>query len=216
MLPGTPRAAPALKSHGIAPARRACIGSHQPMKPTPPLETLILTLRQQKVILDADLAALFGVPTKRLNEQVKRNAERFPADFMFQLSTAEKSEVVANCDHLTRLKFAKTRPYAFTEHGVLMAANVLNSPEAVTMSLYVVRAFIQMRGQISANAEVLKRLAEIDQTLLKHDKSLQIIWRELQPLLSPPPAPPKPQIGFHVKEDSPAYRVQKRAGKSRV
>jgi len=167
------------------------------MKPNPPLETLILTLRQQKVILDADLAGLYGVPTKRLNEQVKRNAERFPADFMFQLSAAEKSEVVANCDHLVRLKFAKTRPYAFAEHGAIMAATVLNSPEGVTMSLYVVRAFIQMREQIAANAEVLKRLAEIDQTLLKHDKSLQIIWRELQPLLQPPPAPPKRQIGFH-------------------
>lgn len=167
------------------------------MKPNPSLETLILTLRQQKVILDADLAGLYGVPTKRLNEQVKRNAERFPADFMFQLSAAEKSEVVANCDHLARLKFAKTRPYAFAEHGAIMAATVLNSPEAVTMSLYVVRAFIQMREQIAANAEVLKRLAEIDQTLLKHDKSLQIIWRELQPLLQPPPALPKRQIGFH-------------------
>lgn len=210
------------------------------MKPTPPLETLVLTLRQQKVILDADLAALFGVPTKRLNEQVKRNAERFPVDFMFQLNAQEwshlKSQTATSsmdvpedeADAPTALRsqiatlkggrgqHRKFLPYAFTEHGVLMAANVLNSPEAVTMSLYVVRAFIQMRGQISANAEVLKRLAEIDQTLLKHDKSLQIIWRELQPLLSPPPAPPKPQIGFHVKEDSPAYRVQKRAGKSRV
>lgn len=90
-------------------------------------------------------------------------------------------------------------PYVFSEHGAIMAATVLNSPEAVTMSVYVVRAFIQMREQIAANAEVLKRLAEIDQTLLEHDKSLQIIWRELQPLLSPPPAPPKPQIGFHRK-----------------
>lgn len=167
------------------------------MKPAPPLDSLILTLRQQKVILDADLAALYGVPTKRLNEQVKRNTERFPPDFMFQLSAAEKTEVVAKCDHLARLKFAKSRPYAFTEHGAIMAATVLSSPEAVTMSLYVVRAFVQMRAQIAANAEVLKRLAEIDKTLLKHDKSLQIIWRELQPLLTPPPAPPKRQIGFH-------------------
>ena len=175
------------------------------MKPSPPLETLILTLRQQKVILDADLAALFGVPTKLLNEQVNRNAERFPADFMFQLTAQEWSNLksqtatsslespqkeggapnwsqIATSSHGGRRKL----PYAFTEHGALMAANVLNSPEAVTMSLYVVRAFIRMREQISANAEVLKRLAEIDQTLLKHDKSLQIIWRELQPLLNPP------------------------------
>jgi len=167
------------------------------MKPVPPLESLILTFRGQKVILDADLAALYGVPTKRLNEQVKRNAARFPTDFMFRLSNAEKTKVVANCDHLARLKYAKARPLAFTEHGAIMAATVLNSPKAVTMSLYVVRAFIQMREQIAANAVVLKRLAEIDRTLLKHDKSLQIIWRELQPLLNPPPPPPKRSIGFH-------------------
>ena len=97
-----------------------------------------------------------------------------------------------------RHRGAVYRPYAFTEHGAIVAATVLNSAEAVTMSLYVVRAFIQMRERIAANAEVLKRLAEIDQTLLKHDKSLQIIWRELQPLLTPPPAPPKRQIGFHT------------------
>jgi uncharacterized DUF497 family protein len=105
------------------------------MKPNPPLETLILTLRQQKVILDTDLAGLYGVPTKRLNEQVKRNAERFPADFMFQLSAAEKSEVVANCDHLARLKFAKTRPYAFAEHGVSFeeAATVFGDPLSLTI-----------------------------------------------------------------------------------
>jgi len=166
------------------------------MKPRKPIESLIINLRRQKVILDADLAELYGVPTKRLNEQVKRNAGRFPRDFLFRLSAAEKSEVVAKCDHLIRLKFAKTLPYAFTEHGAIMAATVLNSPEAVTMSLYVVRAFIQMREQIVANIGVLKRLAEIDKTLLKHDKSLQIIWHELQPLLNPPPEPPKRRIGF--------------------
>src|SRR5471030_1051973 len=166
------------------------------MKSTPPLESLILTLRRQKVILDADLAGLYAVPNKALNQAVKRNADRFPSDFLFQLTEAEKREVVTNCDHLARLKFSRQLPWAFTEHGALMAANVLNSPEAVTMSLYVVRAFIQMRAQIAANAEVLKRLAEIDQTLLKHDKSLQIIWAQLQPLLSPTPPPPKRRIGF--------------------
>jgi hypothetical protein len=92
----------------------------------------------------------------------------------------------------------KYRPYAFTEHGAIMAATVLNSPRAVSMSLYIVRTFIQMREQIAANVEVLKRLAEIDHTLLKHDKSLQVIWRQLQPLLRPPPAPGKRQIGFHT------------------
>lgn len=134
--------------------------------------------------------------------------------------TAEDEE-----DALNRSQFAtgsqrhrdpRLRPYAFTEHGALMAANVLSSPEAVKMSVYVMRAFIQMREQIAANAEVLKRLAEIDQVLLKHDKALQIIWRELQPLLNPPPAPSKPQIGFQVEEGAPPYRVKKKARPSRA
>ena len=167
------------------------------MKPLPQLETLILTLRQQKVILDADLAGLYGVPTKALNQAIKRNADRFPEDFMFQLTNEEKSEVVTNCDHLPRLKFSRTRPYAFTEHGALMAANVLNSPDAVKMSVYVVRAFIKQREILLAQTDILKRLAQMDATLLKHDDALRVIWRELQPLLSPPPAPPKRQIGFH-------------------
>ncbi len=165
------------------------------MKP-PAIHQLILTLRGERVILDSDLAALYGVPTKRLNEQVKRNADRFPEDFAFRLTGAEKLEVVANCDHLSRLKFSAQPPMAFTEHGAIMAATVLNSPEAVAMSVFVVRAFIQMREQLAIGAKVLQRLAEIDHTLLKHDQALNLIWQQLQPLLAPPPAPPKRKIGF--------------------
>ena len=98
------------------------------------IEPLILTLRGQKVILDADLAEAYGVETKRLNEQVKRNAGRFPEDFMFRLTGVKKTEVVANCDHLHKLKFSPQLPFVFTEHGALMAASVLNSPKAVEMS----------------------------------------------------------------------------------
>ena len=108
--------------------------------------------------------------------------------------------MVANCDHLARLKFSKALPYAFTEHGAIMAASVLNSPEAVKMSVFVVRAFVQMREQLAANTAILKRLAEIDKTLLDQDRSLGVIWRQLQPLLTPPPAPPKRRIGFHSEE----------------
>ena len=169
------------------------------MKSDPPLGTLILTIRSQKVLLDADLAAIYGVPTKALNQAVKRNADRFPNDFLFQLTDEEKQEVVTNCDHLARLKFSKTRPYAFTEHGALMAANVLNSPEAVKMSVYVVRAFIKQRELLMAQSDVLKKLTQMDAKLLKQDDALRIIWRELQTLLSPPPSPPKRQIGFHQK-----------------
>ena len=180
------------------------------MNPKPPLETLILTLRQQKVILDADLAGLYRVPTKRLNEQVKRNAERFPPDFMFQLSAAEwrslKPQNTTSSPKANRSQIAtgsqkhrdpRYLPSAFTEHGALMAANVLNSPDAVRMSVYVVRAFIKQRELLLAQADVLKRLAQMDAKLLNHDDALRVIWRELQPLLNPPPVPPKRQIGFH-------------------
>lgn len=188
------------------------------MKPNPPLETLILTLRQQKVILDADLAGLYGVPTKALNQAIKRNLERFPEDFCFHLTPSEweglnRSQFVTGSQRHRDPRFL---PKAFTEHGALMAANVLNSPEAVKMSVYVVRAFIKQREILMAQADVLKRLAQMDAKLLKHDDALRVIWRELQPLLSPLPAPPKPQIGFHVKEEAPAYRVLKRAKKSRA
>lgn len=172
------------------------------------VDSLILTIRGQKVLLDADLAAVFGVPTKRLNEQVKRNADRFPEDFRFQLTVREKAEVVANCDHLSGLKFSKTLPHAFTEHGALMAANVLNSPEAVKMSVHVVRAFVKQRELIAGQAEILKKLAQMDAKLLKHDEVLRVIWQELQPLLAPLPEPPKKELGFHVREKPASYRAK--------
>jgi hypothetical protein len=159
---------------------------------------LIRTIRGQRVILAADLAKLYSVLTKRLNEAVTRNKVRFPSDFMFQLTRLEaldnsRSQVAtlntqgANIKHL---------PYAFTEHGAIMAANVLNSPQAVAMSVYIVRAFIQQREVLTANESILKRLAEIDQTLLIHDKALRDVYHKLLPLLQPPPDPPRPKIGF--------------------
>lgn len=177
------------------------------------IDSLILEVRGQKVIIDADLAALYGTFTKRLNEQVKRNEDRFPADFTFQLTAAEKAHLVAKCDHLRRLKFSPVLPRAFTEHGALMAANILNSPRAVAMSVYVIRAFIKMRENLAANAAILKRLAEIDKTLLLHDAALREIFQKIRPLLEPAATPPKPQIGFHVREDTVPYRVRKSAAR---
>jgi hypothetical protein len=158
----------------------------------------ILTIRGQRVILAADLAKLYGVETKRLNERVGRNPDRFPSDFIFQLTAAE----VVGCSRsqsatLKRGSNVKYLPYAFTEHGAIMAANVLNSPQAVAMSVYIVRAFIQQREVISANSAILKRLAEIDKTLLLHDSALRDVYQRLQPLLQPPPDPPRKKIGFH-------------------
>ena len=124
------------------------------------------------MIIDADPAEIYGVLTKVLNQAVKRTAKRFPGDFMFRLTEAEKAEVVTNCDHLQKLKFSPQLPAAFSEHGAMMAAMVLNSPEAEAMSVFVVRAFVQMRERLAANAEILKRRVEIDQTLLEHDQAL--------------------------------------------
>lgn len=166
------------------------------MKPTKAIDSIILTVRDQKVILDTDLAELYGVPTKALNQAVKRNTDRFPEDFAFRLTGEEKLEVVTNCDHLSKLKYSSQAPMAFTEHGAIMAATILNSTEAVAMSVFVVRAFIKMREQIAASAEIMKRLAQIDHTLLKHDQALSLIWQQIQPLLAPPPPAPKRQIGF--------------------
>jgi len=175
-----------------------------------PLDQRIITIRGQRVILDTDLAEVYGAATKRLNEQVKRKQARFPSDFSFQLTEREKAEVVAKCDHLVRLKFSPVLPRAFTEHGALMAANLLKTSQAVAMSVYVIRAFIKIREDLVANAAILKRLAEIDRTLVIHDVTLREILQKLQPLLQPPPLPPKPEIGFHIKEDAVPYRIKRK------
>ena len=186
------------------------------MKSKKPIESLILNVRNQKVILDADLAELYGVPTKVFNQAVKRNFDRFPPDFAFQLTAMEvvnlRSQFVTsslqsagfqryapNSSQIATSSYGgrRYRPWAFTEHGAIMAATILNSPNAVAMSVFVVRAFMQMRGQLAANAAILKRLAEIDKTLLKHDSALRTIWTKLRPLLAPPPDPPKRRIGFN-------------------
>jgi hypothetical protein len=172
--------------------------------PTADLESRILTVRGQKVILDADLAAIYGVTTKRLNEQVKRNPKRFPPDFIFRLTPMEKKEVVANCDHLFELKFSPILPHAFTENGAVMAANVLNSPQAVRMSVLVVRAFIQMRALLSGSKELAAELKKLEAKLTArldvHETAIVDVLRRIMQLLDPPPAPPvsEKSMGFHT------------------
>ena len=167
-------------------------------KPLIPADIPIREIRGQRVLLDSDLAAIYGVPISRLNEAIKRNRDRFPADFLFHLTQEEFASLRSQIAILKpgRGQHRKYLPFAFTEHGALQAANVLKSKRAVAMSVYVIRAFIQMREQIATSATILKRLAEMDKTLLEHDDALRVIWRELQPLLTPPVAPPKPRIGF--------------------
>ncbi len=159
------------------------------------IESLILIIRSQRVILDVDLAALYGVPTKRLNEQVKRNIDRFPEDFMFQLTKQEKDEVVANCDHLVQLKFSPVLPHGFTEHGAIMAANVLNSERAVKVSVQVVRAFVKLREMLATHKEMASKLKELEKRLDSHDQDIRNLVVAIRQLMAPTPKP-KRQIGF--------------------
>jgi hypothetical protein len=172
-----------------------------------PLEMIqqkILLVRDQKVMLDSDLARLYGVTTKRLNEQVKRNRGRFPADFMFQLTPEEKSEVVANCDHLSRLKFSPTLPYAFTEHGAIMAASVLNTQRAAEVSIYVVRAFVRLRELMANSKELAHKLTELENKVGAHDATIQDIIAAIRQLMTLPEKP-KRKIGY-ISESRAVYR----------
>lgn len=146
-------------------------------------------------MIDADLAYLYGVTTKRLNEQVKRNQGRFPRDFMFTLTPDEKTEVVAICDHLKNLKYYKGLPSAFTEHGAVMLANILRSDRAVDMSVYVVRAFIRLREAMYWNKELATKIGEIEQRMDIHDKAIVSLFDAIRKLMALPP-PKKKKIGF--------------------
>lgn len=164
-----------------------------------PQETIhraILVIRGQKVILDRDLATLYGVETKYLNRQVRRNQGRFPPTFMFQLKKEEKKELVTNWHQFESLKHSYHLPYAFTEHGVAMLASVLNSEKAIRISIHIINTFIQLREWLSAHNELAKKLAELEQKIGCHDKEIQGIVVTLREMLNPPEKP-KPQIGFH-------------------
>lgn len=189
------------------------------------VDDVILTIRGHKVIFDRDLAMLYGVEVKRLNEQVKRNRERFPDDFAFQLTAQEvtdlKSQFATASTQRSRSQIAtlkrghniKYRPYAFTEHGAIMAATVLNSSKAVEMSVFVVRAFVKMRERLMATATLAKRLAEVEKLLLTHDSALRDLYLKIRPLLLPPPEPAKRKIGFGVREPRARYSPKTRSKK---
>jgi hypothetical protein len=157
----------------------------------------ILLLRGQRVILDAELAALYGVTTKALNQAVKRNAERFPEDFLFRLDRTEvealnRSQSVTGSQKHRDPRFP---PFAFTEHGAIMAATILNSPRAVETSLYVVRAFVQLRELLASNAELARKLAELERKLKGHDEAITAILSAIRELMNPP-QPKRRGIGF--------------------
>jgi hypothetical protein len=151
-------------------------------------------------MLDSDLARVYGVPTKVFNQTVRRNIDRFPSDFRLQLSKTERANLrsqIVTSKNSRRGQHRKYFPFVYTEHGAIMAATILRSSRAVAMSVYVVRAFVQMRDAQLTNAVVLKRLAQLDKKLLEHDVVLQDVVEKLLPLLNPPVPPPKPRIGFH-------------------
>lgn len=160
----------------------------------------VFHVRGDAVVLDSDLAAVYGVETRVLNQAINRNASRFPDDFLFRLSTEEWTSLRSQFVTLKtagRGEHRKYRPLVFTEHGAIMAAAVLNSPRAVAMSVYVVRAFVQLRNEFLASTTLEKRLAHIEKGLIAHDGALREIYEKIRPLLLPPPEPPKRRIGFH-------------------
>ena len=160
------------------------------------VDSRILVVRQQKVILDTDLAELYGVPVKRLNEQVKRNRERFPSDFMFRLTDEEQESLRSqNATSKSGRGGRRYAPYAFTEHGAIMAATVLNSEQAVEMSVFVVRAFVRLREMLATNEKLGAKIDELEQRLDTHDASIQDLIEAIRQMMLPEPATGR-KIGF--------------------
>ena len=163
--------------------------------PVERIEARILTIRGQRVMLDVDLAGVYGVATKVLNQAVKRNVERFPKDFMFRLTKEEKTELVTNCDRFSRLKHSTVFPFAFTEHGIIMAASVINSPRAIEASIHVVRAFVALRKVTASYAALSRRLDELERKHGAHDEHLKIVFAAIRELMEPPKKERR-KIGF--------------------
>lgn len=174
----------------------------------PAIEVAIHTLRGERVILDADLAKIYGVQTKVLNQAVKRNREKFPPDFLLQLTRPEvlalnRSQIVTGSSQQHR--DPRSRPFAFTEHGAIAAANILNTPQAVQMSVFVIRAFIKMRAALTDTRELARKLAALEKELTSrldpHESAIVEVLQRIMALLDPPPPPPEPpkrEMGFHA------------------
>lgn len=187
------------------------------------IEPLILTVRGQKVILDRDLAAVYDVPTFRFNEAVKRNRKRFPSDFMFQLTAEEFAVLTSQCAMSKPGRGGRrTPPYAFTEHGAVMAANILHGERAIQMSVLVVRALVKIRSMLAAQKNLAAKLSTLEKTLTErqdlHERVISDIIQQIMSLLNPPvesePEPPRKQIGFRVREKLATYKVRT-AGRER-
>lgn len=160
------------------------------------IEKRIFLIREQRVMIDKDLAELYEVQTKRLNEQVRRNIKRFPVEFMFQLTKEEKIELVANCDRFKMMKHSTSLPFAFTEHGVAMLASVLNSDKAIKISIIVIKTFVRLREILSGHKDLAYKLRELEDKIGKHDSEIRTIFEAIRQLMTLPEQP-KRRIGFH-------------------
>ena len=164
--------------------------------PIEKIERSILVIRGYRIMLDRDLAHIYGVKTSRLNEQVKRNIDRFPEDFMFQLTDQEKEDVIANCDHLNKLKFSRTNPYAFTEHGTIMLASVLNTSTAIETSVLIVRTFVKLRELLSTHKELEKKILELESN---YDEKFYLIFNAIKELMQQKTIDEnRPRIGYKI------------------
>lgn len=166
------------------------------------------------MIIAADLASLYGVSTRVLNQAVRRNISRFPGDFFFQLTREEKQKVVTDCDHLQNLKYSSSPPYAFTEHGTIMAANLLHSSRAIEVSVFIVRAFIELRKAAAARKEILRRLAELEKQNSVHGQNIQSLADAIRQLMARP-APVRKQVGFHWDQEKKRKGAAKKPAKKR-
>ena len=189
------------------------MGQGKGVPPLAEIERRIFTIREQKIMLDSDLADLYGVTTKRLNEQVRRNQGRFPTDFMFRLTDEEaaalRSQIATSKVHRGGRRYL---PYAFTEHGAIMLASVLNTTRAIEIGVYVVRAFVRLRALMATNREVTARLEELERRVAGHDDAIRSLVQAIRQLMAAPSAPPvrqRPRIGFRVEEATPRYRTRR-------
>jgi hypothetical protein len=178
--------------------------------PAKRIEQSILLIRGQKVMLDTDLAALYEVPTKALNQAVKRNERRFPPDFMFQLNKKEKNELVTNCDRFKRLKHSTALPRAFSEQGVAMLSTVLNSERALEVNIEIMRAFVRLRKMLASNVALARKLAALEK---KYDAQFKVVFDAIRALMTPKAEKPRKKIGFQVKEHRATYGKKRKQNK---
>jgi hypothetical protein len=176
----------------------------------PQIQSAILLIRGQRVLLDRDLAVLYGVTTSNLNKAVRRNLSRFPSDFMFQLTADEAEASRFQIGILKRGMNIKYLPYVFTQESVAMLSGVLRSPRAEQANIAIMRAFVQLRETLALHKELAQKLAELERKIENHDESIRTLFEAIHQLMVPPPEPPRREIGFHVKESATSFRVRPR------